>query len=810
MRRRPPDPPEDDASSVDASVTPPTDWVLQSHDEGPASDRVCVPVLPVRDVVVFPGTVVPLIFGRDRSLRALRRSRSEDALALLVAQRDPEVDDPDPADLFSVGAVGRCLQALELPDGTVRAVFEGLTRVRIVEMLQTEPYMEAEVDAVAEMRPDREPRVEALMRRALDEFEEATELSHRIPPEALVTALNIDDLGQLADIIASCLDLDLGDRQALLEEPDCLRRLQTTARHLREELRVLRLEEEMRARVEEEMDSSQREYYLREHLRAIQDELGQAEGTLGEAWEYRERIEVADLPGEVMKAAVEQVDRLERMPMASPEVSVIRTYLDWILELPWENGTEDQLDIERAAKVLDEDHYGLRKAKDRILEFLAVRQLVEDVTGPILCFVGPPGVGKTSIGQSIARAMDRKFIRVSLGGVRDEAEIRGHRRTYVGAMPGRIIQALRRVGSNNPVFMIDEVDKIGADFRGDPSSALLEVLDPEQNSAFSDHYLEVPFDLSRVLFIATGNILDTVPPALQDRLEVIEFPGYIEEEKLEIAREFLVPKQRDAHGLTGRDIRFHESGLRSLVRHYTREAGVRNLEREIASVCRKVARQVASGEDTRMEVTADTIEELLGPRRFTWGAARDNAEVGVTTGLSYTASGGDVTSIEVSVVDGEGELLLTGRLGDVMKESAQAALSYVRAHAESIALPPGFFGEHDIHVHVPSGAVPKEGPSAGAAIATALVSALTGRSARPSVAMTGEISLHGRVLRVGGVREKVLAAHRAGIETVLLPEENQMDMADREQFPDEVFEDLDLVYVIDMEQVLEAALADVD
>ncbi|MGD9497025.1 MAG: endopeptidase La [Armatimonadota bacterium] len=770
--------------------------------------RMRLPVLPIRDVVLFPNTVVSLVFGRERSLRGLRRARAEDALALFVAQRDPDEEDPTPEGLYQVGTVGRCLQSLEMPDGTVRVVVEGATRVRVRAIAQVDPFMAAEFEPISELRPEPGPRIQALKRRTLDQFEEATELSRRIPAEALITALNIEDLGQLADLIASCLDLDVADRQALLEEADCARRLETVALHLAEELRILWLEEEMRERVEQGIDSSQREYYLREHLRAIQDELGQVEGAFGDAWEYREQIEAAGLPPAALEAAMTEVERLERMPLASPEVSVVRTYLDWILSLPWREATRDQLDIEEAARTLDADHYGLRRAKERILEFLAVRQLVDDVKGPILCFVGPPGVGKTSIGQSIARAMGRKFIRISLGGVRDEAEIRGHRRTYIGAMPGRIIQALRRVGSSNPVFMIEEVDKIGADFRGDPSSALLEVLDPEQNVAFSDHYLEVPFDLSRVLFIATGNILDTVPPALQDRFEVIEFPGYIEEEKLHIARDFLVPKQRAAHGLTGRLIRFRTSGLRELVRHYTREAGVRGLERELAAICRKVARGVVGGQEEMTQVTDETIREMLGPRRFTWGQANGEAAVGVATGLSYTEAGGDVISIEVSAVDGDGDLLLTGHLGEVMKESAQAALSHVRGLAASLGLAEGFFARHDIHVHVPSGAVPKEGPSAGVAICTALVSAVTHRAVRNDVAMTGEISLHGRVLPIGAVREKVLAAHRAGMRVVLLPEENRKDLADREQFPTEVFQDLEFVYVTKMSQVLEAALAD--
>lgn len=768
---------------------------------------VHLPVLPVRDVVVFPETVVPLIFGRERSLRALRRARAEDALGLFVAQRDPEEEDPTPDHLFQVGTVGRCLQALELPDGTVRAIIEGIDRARIVDFTQFDPYIEAEVAPLYEREAPTGPYTEALKRRVLDQFDEATELSRRIPPEALVTAMNVEDLGQLADIVASCLDLDLEERQGLLEEPDRVARLEQVGRALQEELRILWLEDEMRERAEEEMDNSQREYYLREHLRAIQDELGQAEGAFGDAREYRERLEAVNLPEPAHLAALEEIERLERMPLASPEVSVLRTYLDWLLGLPWCECTQDQLDLDAAAQILDEDHYGLPKAKERILEFLAVRQLVEDAKGPILCFAGPPGVGKTSIGQSIARAMGRKFIRVSLGGVHDEAEIRGHRRTYIGAMPGRIIQALRRVGSNNPVFMIDEVDKIGADFRGDPSSALLEALDPEQNFAFSDHYLEVPFDLSRVLFIATGNILDTVPPALRDRLEVIDFPGYIEDEKLHIARDFLVPKQRAAHGLSGAHVRFHASGLRELIEHYTHEAGVRNLEREVAAICRKVARKVAAGSAETAQVTDETVREMLGPRRFVRDAARREGAVGVATGLSYTDAGGDVILIEVGVIEGEGELLLTGQLGAVMKESAQAALSFVRRAAGPIGLPEGFFGKHDIHVHVPAGAIPKEGPSAGIAIAAALYSALSERPVRPDVAMTGEITLHGRVLPIGGVREKVLAAHRAGMKTVLLPEENRADMSDREQFPPEVFDDLQFVYVTAMPEVLDVALA---
>ncbi len=796
----------DDLESVQERLTP--DQIAEFVQAGSVAEGerpARWPVIPVRDVVVFPRMIVPLMLGRQSSLRALRTARSEEALVLLVTQRDPGMEEPRGSDLHRVGTIARCLQSLELPDGTVRAVMEGLRRAEITDLLQTEPYLLAEATPVEELAEE-SSELEALKRTVMGRFEEATQLSRTIPPEALITAMNVDSAGQVADIIVSTLDLKVGQKQALLEERDCTRRLEQTDAFLKGELDILRIEQEIHERVQDEIEDSQREYYLRERLRAIQDELGQREGVGGDAFEYRERIEAAKLPEPAEQKALEEVERLQRMPVASPEVSVVRTYLDWLLELPWTNETEDQLDIERAARILDEDHYGLHKVKERVLEFLAVRQLVDEMKGPVLCFVGPPGVGKTSIGRSIARALGREFIRISLGGVRDEAEIRGHRRTYVGALPGRIIQALRRIGCKNPVFMMDEVDKIGADFRGDPSSALLEVLDPEQNSSFSDHYLEVAFDLSRVMFITTGNVLDTVPPALHDRFEVIEFPGYIEDEKMHIARDFLVPKQREAHGLTGKDIRFHDSGLRALIRYYTREAGVRNLEREIASLCRKVARGVVGAKNGNVQITEAAVEEMLGPRRFRYGLAREHAQVGVATGLSYTEAGGDIISIEVAVVEGEGELLLTGQLGEVMKESAQAALSYVRSHATEYDLPADFFTSHDIHVHVPSGAVPKEGPSAGAAITTALVSALTKRAVRHDLAMTGEVTLHGAILPIGGVREKVLAAHRGGIRKVLLPADNEKDLAEKNEIPPEVFQDMEFVYIEDMQQALAAAL----
>ncbi|MFQ6132248.1 MAG: endopeptidase La [Armatimonadota bacterium] len=774
-------------------------------EEEPSAVRT-YPVLPVRDTVIFPYMVAPLIVGRDRSVQALQQAKLRGRAILLITQKQADTDDPSPEELHQVGTIARSLQMLELPDGSMRVVVEGLQRARVIEFVQAEPHYEAAVEELAEVE-DKTKEIEALMRSVVGQFERVVSLSRNIPPEALVTAMNIGEPGKLADLVAAYLGVGLEAKQELLETTASDQRLEKLSALLSQELEILELEKKIHSRVRDELQSSQREYYLREQMRAIQDELGEQEGLGLEAEEYKQKIKEARMSEEATEKALKEVSRLERMPAIAPEGTVIRTYLDWLISLPWDERTEDKLDIKEAEKILDEDHYGLRRVKERVVEFLAVRKLVDRVKGPILCFIGPPGVGKTSIGRSVARALGRKFIRISLGGVRDEAEIRGHRRTYIGALPGRIIQTIRTSGSKNPVFMLDEIDKIGIDFRGDPSAALLEVLDPEQNHAFSDHYLEVPFDLSEVMFIATGNLLDPVPPALKDRVEVIRFPGYVEEEKLQIARHFLVPKQLGEHGLEdGAKVRFSDGALRNICRYYTREAGVRNFEREIASICRKVAKQVASGEQPDVHVTARSLDGYLGPRRFRYGAAEEKDEVAVATGLTYTELGGDVIAIEVSLVDGKGELLLTGQLGDVMKESAQAAMSYVRSRVKELGGSPELFEKRDIHIHVPEGAVPKEGPSAGITVAVALASALSGRPVRKDVAMTGEITLRGKVLPVGGVREKVLAAHRAQIGRVIMPRENQKDLKDLEEIPSDVRKKVKFTFVEHMDEVLKAAL----
>ncbi|MEN6643554.1 MAG: endopeptidase La [Armatimonadia bacterium] len=763
------------------------------------------PVLPLRNEVVFPHMLVPLGAMRRRSVRALEEARQAETAIVLITQRDANVDDPEIADLHTVGTLGRVVQLLDLPDGSARAMVEGIARVRARQFTKGPQYLTVKIEPFMEtFRESKEIR--ALMRTVVKQFEEAASLARNIPPEAIVTAMNVEDAGRLADLVAAHIRLRVEQRQEILEIDNTNARLRRVERFLAQELELLRLEQRIQQQVQDKIETSQREYFLREQMRVIQDELGEREDVAQETSEYRDKILAADMSAEATDKALQELARLERMPPMAPEHSVIRTWLDWLVELPWKTATADKLDLIAAAEILDEDHYGLAKVKERVLEFLAVRKLVEHARGPILCFMGPPGVGKTSIGKSIARSMGREFIRVSLGGVRDEAEIRGHRRTYIGALPGRIIQALRRVKSNNPVFMIDEIDKIGADFRGDPTSALLEVLDPAQNDSFRDHYLEVPFDLSRVMFVATGNELGPIPPALRDRMEVIEFPGYIEEEKLKIAKGFLVPKQRTEHGLRTRHIRFSDPALRSIIRHYTHEAGVRNLDREIASICRKTAKKVASGDEQQVRVEVKQVEEFLGPPRFRSGVKEKQDRVGVSTGMAYTEQGGDVLSIEVSVVDGTGELQLTGRLGEVMKESAQAALSYARSIAANYGVPPEFFRKHDIHIHVPAGAVPKEGPSAGLALVTALVSAISDRPCRSDTAITGEVTLHGKVLAIGGVREKVLAAHRAGITRVMLPKDNEKDLSDRKELPETAWRDLSFIFVETAEEGLREAL----
>jgi ATP-dependent Lon protease len=783
-----------------------TDIVLEETlaeaEAGPDQPYV---ILPIRDVVVFPQMVIPLVFGRPKSKAALDEVRNTERPVLLVTQRDGSVEDPVPDDLYRVGCLSRVVQLMDLPDSTMRAMIEGLGRARITGYVRSMPYLEAYGEAVEETEEE-SPEVEATMREVVAQFERAVTMSRHIPPDAVGSAMSLREPGKLADLVCSCLSRGSEEKQQVLEIANGAERLAKVHQLLIAELGILELEQKIHARVRDEMSSSQREFYLREQMRAIQDELGDREGTSQEADEYREKIEAAGMAAEAAEKALREVERLERIPPVAPEGTVIRTYLDWLVALPWKKSTRDKLDICRAEVILDEDHYGLKKPKERVLEFLAVRKLARRTKGPILAFIGPPGVGKTSIGRSIARALGRKFIRISLGGVRDEAEIRGHRRTYVGALPGRIMQGIRDCGSHNPVFMLDEIDKLGIDFRGDPSSALLEALDPEQNGTFSDHYLEVAFDLSRVMFIATGNVLATVPPALRDRMEVIEFPGYVDEEKLAIAKGFLVSKQVRDHGLRPTHLQFSDQALRAIIRGYTREAGVRELERKIATVCRKNAKRVAGGDRTKLTVTNKNLEELLGLRVYLEDEKRKRNQVGVATGLAYTETGGETLQVEIAVSDGKGEIALTGRLGDVMKESAQTALGYVRTKAESLNLAKDFFQKHDFHVHVPSGAVPKEGPSAGVTIATAIWSTLTGREVRHDVALTGEVTLHGRVLPVGGVREKVLAAHRSRIPNVIIPKENEKDLKELDELPEDVRKDMTFIFATSMDQVVAAAL----
>ncbi|MGQ9808837.1 MAG: endopeptidase La [Armatimonadota bacterium] len=762
-----------------------------------------LPLLPVRDNVYFPHMLFPLFVGREKSVRALEEATSARRYILLVAQRDMTVEDPEPDDLFGVGVVAEVLQILKVPDGTVRVMLEGLERVQILRFLQQEPFFRVQVQPLRS-RLVKSLEVEALMRSITSQFEQLVNNGRNVPPEVLINVINIDDPGKLADTITPYLPLRVDQKQEILETTDVQERLEKLSLILKKELEILEIQRSIRSRVEKEMGDSQREFFLREQMKAIQQELGERDERTVEIDEYRERIAQCGAPPDVQERALKEVSRLEKMPYSAPEGVVIRTYLDWLLGLPWAEETPDDLDVEQAERILDEDHYGLARPKERILEFLAVRKLAGSLKGPILCFYGPPGVGKTSIGKSIARALGRKFVRISLGGIRDEAEIRGHRRTYVGALPGRIIQGIKQAGSRNPVFMLDEIDKVGADFRGDPSAALLEALDPEQNESFSDHYLEVPFNLSNVMFITTANVLDTIPPALRDRMEVIPFTGYTEEDKLQIARQFLVPKQLREHGIKESRLTFEDAALRELIRQYTREAGVRNLDREIAGICRKVARKIAAGRKGKIQVKVADLPAYLGKPRFRYGRAEEKDEVGAATGLAYTEFGGDVITVEVGLVRSQkGSLILTGQLGDVMKESAQAALTFIRSRAAQLGFDEDFQSSSDIHIHVPAAGVPKDGPSAGVTIAVALASALTGRPVRKDVAMTGEITLRGRILPIGGLKEKVLAAHRAGIRTVVMPRENEKDIED---IPEHVVKEMDLRMVDHADEVLEIAL----
>jgi ATP-dependent Lon protease len=762
-----------------------------------------LPVLPIRDAVYFPHMIFPVFVGREKSIKALDDAMSKDRQILLVAQKDIANDDPAPDDVYSVGLVAGIMQITRVPDGTVRLVMEGIERAKIVDFTQTDPFFLVRTEPVQSV-DEGGPEIEALVRSVTSQFESIVNLSRSIPPEVLMNIANIPEADRLADNITPYLPLRVDVKQEIMETISVRAKLEKLNVLLKKEIEVLEIQKNIRERVEKEMGDTQRDFILREQLKAIQQELGERDERAGEVEEYKTKIEEAHMPEDVSERALKELERLEKMPYASPEGGVIRTYLDWLVSIPWDARTPETLKIKDAARVLDEDHYGLKKAKERILEFLAVKQLSGAMKGPILCFVGPPGVGKTSIGKSIARALGRKFIRVSLGGIHDEAEIRGHRRTYIGSMPGRIIQGLKQAGTRNPVFMLDEIDKVGTDFRGDPSSALLEALDPEQNSAFSDHYLEVPFDLSDVMFITTANILDTIPPALRDRMEIIPFAGYIEDEKACIAREFLVPKKLEEHGLTKKQLGIDEAALRLLIRQYTREAGVRGLEREIATICRKTAKEVAEGKSGRTRVTSKILKNYLGQPKFRYGMAEKKDEVGAATGLAYTEFGGDIITIEVGLMKSEdGKLFLTGQLGDVMKESAQAALSCVRSKAALLNIAEDFSNRMDIHIHVPAGAVPKDGPSAGITIACALASALTGRPVRRDVAMTGEITLRGKVLPIGGLKEKALAAHRAGIGTIVIPKDNLKDL---EEIPEHVKKDISFKPVEHIDEVLQIAL----
>ena len=760
-----------------------------------------LPLIPLRDLIVFPNLVVPLFVGRERSISALEQSMRTDHLVALVTQREAETQDPGPGDIYDVGCVVTVVQELKLPDGTAKALVEGIQRVRIIEYLDTDPHLKVRVEIIQE--PERaDLEAQALMRNLVADFENASQLGKPIPQEVLIAASSIEEPGRLADFVTFHLSLKIEEKQQILEALDPKERLQKTTEFLRKELEILELGSKIQNRVKESMSKSQREYFLREQLKAIQQELGQFDEIQAEIDEYKDKIAAASMPEDVEEKALKELGRLEKMPQAAAETAVIRTYLDWLIGLPWAVSDEEKLDLLEAQEILDEDHYGLEKVKERVLEYLAVHKLTDHMRGPILCFVGPPGVGKTSIGKSIARALNRKFIRMSLGGVRDEAEIRGHRRTYVGALPGRIVQSISQSGTNNPVFMMDEVDKVGMDFRGDPTSALLEVLDPEQNNSFQDHYLEVPFDLSDVMFITTANLLDPIPPALRDRMEVIHFPGYTEDEKLHIARRYLVPKQLKEHGLTTRTLSIADSALREIIRRYTREAGVRGLERQIATICRQVARRVVEGKTDKTSVTGALVHDYLGPAKFTFGLAEKKDEVGVATGLVWTEAGGDVIFIEATTMKGKGGLTLTGQLGDVMRESAQAAVSWIRANAAGLGIDPDFADSLDLHIHVPAAAIPKDGPSAGITMATALVSVLKGTPVKRRVAMTGEITLRGRVLPIGGLKEKLLAAHRAGIKTVLIPKENVRDL---ELVPEHVRTEMEIVPVDTMDAVLALA-----
>jgi ATP-dependent Lon protease len=799
---------EDDQPNEQTLIDAIADAVqTQERESGTPVDKIEIgeelPVLPLRDTVIYPHIVAPLLVTEDPLIKLIDDALAGDRIVAVFAAKEGVEDEvPGPDDLYGVGSAVAVARMFKLPDGKMQLLVQGVARLKAVEYTQTEPYLKAKVERLRDVLEDT-VEVEALARNALNLFRKIVNLAPYLPEEIYIAAMNVSEPNDLSDFLAANINLDTEQKQQLLEELNVKERLRKLTVFLNHEVEVLEVGSRIQSQVQSELSKGQREFYLREQLKAIQKELGEVDEKTMEINELRDQIEKTGMPEEARKEAERELDRLANMPSAAAEYTVARTYLDWMVNLPWTTSTDDNLDVKRAARILDEDHYDLEKVKERILEYLSVRNIKKDTKGPILCFVGPPGVGKTSLGHSIARALGRHFHRISLGGVRDEAEIRGHRRTYVGALPGRIIQGLRKAGTNNPVFMLDEVDKLGVDFRGDPAAALLEVLDPEQNHSFTDHYLDVPFDLSHVMFITTANILYSIPPALLDRMEVIELPGYTEPEKVKIAEQFLLPRQLSEHGLENYDLKIEQATIASIIRNYTREAGVRNLEREIAGVMRKIARKIAEGGKGPFTVKPSDLREMIGPVRFRQEVIEEADEVGVATGLAWTEVGGDVLFVEAESYPGKGNLTLTGKLGEVMQESARAAVTYSKANADKLGIPKDFFDANDVHIHVPAGAIPKDGPSAGVTMAVALVSAATGKPVEKDVAMTGEITLRGKVLPVGGIKEKVLAANRAGVKKVILPEENEKDL---EEVPDFVKQEMEFSFVKNADEIMAQVL----